>query len=72
MHRCPPAGALPPEWSSLSSLEVLTLGLNQITGTLPAAAWANLTALRWLDVGGNLLAGQLPGDWGGMASLTVA
>ena len=61
-------GTIPPEWGQLSSMTVLGLGRNHLTGTLPNE-WSTqqggqLLALQTLGLERNSLRGTIPSDWG--------
>lgn len=62
-------GTLPTAFASaLPSLNVLLLGSNSLTGTLPAA-WSSLTSLTVADLGDNHLKGSLPASWSAWSNL---
>ena len=50
------SGAIPMSWWHAPNLTRISLGMNELSGTLPAA----LTSWSYLDVSGNLLSGDLP------------
>lgn len=59
-------GPLPAELGNLTQLQVLNLGSNQLTGTLPDT-WGSTTAmfgLQQLLLTSNQLGGSLPSEWG--------
>ena len=63
------SGSLPVSFGgATASLEVLDLGANKFTGTLPAS-WAELPALRVLYVQRNTLTGTLPASWAELPAL---
>ncbi len=55
------SGSLPASWPP--DLQSLSLGFNQLNGTLPAD-YGLLTRLEELLLAGNYLTGQLPEEWG--------
>ncbi len=59
-------GTLPLSWKGATALESLSLGNNQLTGTLPAS-WGDdseFETLRTLSLENNRLSGTLPPAWG--------
>lgn len=61
-------GPLPVAWKALTQLDLLSLGLNKLTGTLPHA-WAKLTGLTILYLGENAFTGEAPAVLCGLASV---
>ena len=61
-------GALPPELSSLSTLEDLNLGGNQLTGAIPSELSA-LSRLTVLELWRNQFSGAIPAELGGLTNL---
>ncbi|KAK8303385.1 hypothetical protein V6Z11_D04G147800 [Gossypium hirsutum] len=53
-----------------SSLIVIAMAINRLTGTLPRDTFTNLTSLTTFFVGGNLLSGRIPPSIGNASSLT--
>jgi Leucine-rich repeat (LRR) protein len=64
-------GALPAELGSLSALQRLRLGSNQLTGAIPNTLGQIGASLTWLDLSANQLSGGIPGELGDLASLTL-
>ena len=60
---------IPAELGSLTSLEVLDLSTNQLTGKIPAEL-GNLTNLTHLYLSGNPLTGAIPAELGNLTNLT--
>lgn len=56
-------GTIPSAWSTLSYLNLVFLGTNQLTGTIPAFFGA-LPRLSWLQLSANRLVGSLPSGFG--------
>ncbi len=61
-------GAIPPEVTGLSHLEILDLERNQLAGTIPREL-AQLPALRELNLGVNDHTGRIPPELGELANL---
>ncbi|KAF8018079.1 hypothetical protein BT93_H3092 [Corymbia citriodora subsp. variegata] len=61
-------GPIPPQISSLKSLEVLTLSQNRLTGVIPVQVF-NLKSLIHLDLSYNLLTGTIPFQIGNLKNL---
>ncbi|CAB9506828.1 Leucine Rich Repeat [Seminavis robusta] len=61
------SGRLPSELGSVSNLERVMLGYNQITGSIPSEI-GRATAIRTLNLAGNRLSGSLPTE---LAQLSV-
>ncbi len=62
------AGAIPPEVTGLSHLEILDLERNQLAGPIPAEL-GRLQALRELNLGVNDHTGRIPRELGALANL---
>ncbi|GMN60556.1 hypothetical protein TIFTF001_029644 [Ficus carica] len=60
--------SLPPQLSSLSSLQLLNLSSTNISGTIPPS-FGQLTHLRLLDLSSNSLLGAIPPELGALSSL---
>ena len=56
------SGTLQPEWSGLTSLTSMDLGINQISVSLPAE-WSALVSLADMWLSGNQITGPLPAEW---------
>lgn len=54
------SGSFPVEFSSLTSLDVLDLWGNEMTGLLPRQSLDNMTSLKQLLLGKNLFSGSVP------------
>ncbi|GAB4824808.1 hypothetical protein Ancab_007678, partial [Ancistrocladus abbreviatus] len=63
-------GRIPPQLSSLKSLQVLTLSQNRLTGQIPLQIFS-LNSLAHLDLSYNLLTGAVPNQVGNLKSLVV-
>ena len=63
------SGPIPAELGSLTNLDNLSLGHNELTGPVPPEL-GGLTKLRFLDLAGNALTGPIPPELGELASLT--
>ena len=61
-------GEIPAELGSLSSLQTLDLGANQLTGEIPTQL-GDLSSLEWLFLSGNQLTGELPQSLTGLTML---
>ena len=46
-------GTMPTEWSSLASLQSLSLADNALSGSIPASWGPSLSTMRFLDLAGN-------------------
>lgn len=53
---------VPAAWSSLTSLQLLELEYNLLTGVLPTA-WQNLQLLQRLDLSYNQFRSTVPAEW---------
>ena len=62
------AGALPPEFGNLGSLEQVFLDANELTGAIPPEL-GRLARLDWLGLSGNKLSGAIPPELGNLAGL---
>ncbi|MQL99662.1 hypothetical protein Taro_032383 [Colocasia esculenta] len=62
------AGSIPPEISSLRSLQILTLSQNNLQGDIPGAV-AGLTSLVHLDLSYNAFTGTIPSQMGDLKNL---
>ncbi|XP_062023465.1 LRR receptor-like serine/threonine-protein kinase RGI5 [Rosa rugosa] len=60
--------SLPPQLSSLSSLQLLNLSSTNISGTIPPS-FGQLTYLRLLDLSSNSLFGPIPPELGALSAL---
>ncbi|WOG91804.1 hypothetical protein DCAR_0311058 [Daucus carota subsp. sativus] len=63
-------GPIPPQISSLKSLQILTLSQNRLTGPIPKQI-CELTSLEHLDLSYNFLSGIIPNQLGGLTNLVV-
>ncbi|PIN21361.1 Ras suppressor protein (contains leucine-rich repeats) [Handroanthus impetiginosus] len=61
-------GTIPPQISSLKSLQILTLSQNKLTGEIPVEIFS-LSSLVHLDLSYNLLSGAIPLEVGNVRSL---
>ncbi|CAH9107438.1 unnamed protein product [Cuscuta europaea] len=61
-------GSIPPQLSSLKSLQILTLSQNSLTGQIPPEIFT-LTSLLHLDFSYNMLTGHIPTQVGNLRSL---
>lgn len=61
-------GVIPPQISSLKSLQILTLSQNRFTGEIPVEIFS-LTSLVHLDLSYNLLTGTIPYQLGNLKNL---
>ncbi|MCL7038414.1 hypothetical protein MKW94_011504 [Papaver nudicaule] len=61
-------GPIPPQISSLKSLEILTLSQNQLHGKIPVEIFS-LTSLVHLDLSYNSLVGTIPSQMGNLKNL---
>jgi Leucine-rich repeat (LRR) protein len=62
------SGAMSSSISALSSLEILSLGVNNITGSI-VTTLGRLSALQLLDFYGNQLTGSLPSELAGLVNI---
>lgn len=63
-------GTIPPQISTLNSLQILTLSQNRLTGTLPVEIFASASAsLLHLDLSYNMLSGTIPLQIGNLGKL---
>lgn len=62
------AGTLPEEMELLSSLNIVQLQDNQLTGKLPRRIWSSWDQLVFLNLYNNSLTGTLPSDVGHLAT----
>ena len=53
-------GSIPDSWTTLTTLELVSLGLNELTGTLPESLINNNPNLRSIFLEDNKLSGGLP------------
>ncbi|KAL4281764.1 hypothetical protein GQ457_03G029390 [Hibiscus cannabinus] len=60
--------SLPPQLSSLSSLQLLNLSSTNVSGTIPSS-FGKLVQLRLLDLSSNSLTGSIPQELGQLSSL---
>ncbi|KAL7000632.1 hypothetical protein U1Q18_001785 [Sarracenia purpurea var. burkii] len=61
-------GSIPPQISSLMSLQILTLSQNRLGGRIPVEVFG-LTSLVHLDLSYNLLSGTIPNELGNLKNL---
>ncbi|GMY08902.1 receptor like protein 29 isoform X2 [Fagus crenata] len=61
-------GPIPPQISSLKSLQILTLSQNRLTGQIPVAIFS-LNSLVHLDLSYNMLTGTIPSQVGNLKNL---
>ncbi len=61
-------GSIPAELGSLTHLEHLDLGYNELTGSIPAEL-GSLAHLEFLDLGTNALTGPIPAELGSLTNL---
>ncbi|KAK2984042.1 hypothetical protein RJ640_001203 [Escallonia rubra] len=61
-------GSIPPQISSLKSLQILTLSQNRLSGILPSELFS-LGSLVHLDLSYNLLTGSIPNQLGSLRNL---
>ncbi|KAG0455153.1 hypothetical protein HPP92_024054 [Vanilla planifolia] len=61
-------GTIPPQVSSLRSLQVLTLSQNRLYGKIPESI-SSLTSMIHLDLSYNSLTGRIPAQMGSLSSL---
>ncbi|KAL1812746.1 hypothetical protein ACET3Z_022811 [Daucus carota] len=63
-------GSIPPQISTLKSLQTLTLSQNRLTGPIPKDI-CGLTSLQHLDLSYNFLSGTIPNQLGSLKNLVV-
>ncbi|KAG5544880.1 hypothetical protein RHGRI_017366 [Rhododendron griersonianum] len=61
-------GSIPPQISSLKSLQILTLSQNRLSGQIPVEVFA-ISSLVHLDLSYNLLTGTIPNQVGSLRNL---
>ncbi|KAG6737306.1 hypothetical protein POTOM_058820 [Populus tomentosa] len=61
------SGNIPPEWAN-TKLELLSIGVNQLTGKIPSYL-GNITTLRALNIQNNMFSGTVPSELGGLVNL---
>lgn len=61
-------GTIPPQLSSLKSLQILTLSQNRLTGRIPVQIFAS-TSLLHLDLSYNMLTGTIPPELSNLGNL---
>lgn len=61
-------GTIPPQISTLRSLQILTLSQNRLTGAIPVEIFAS-TSLLHLDLSYNMLSGTIPLEIGNLGKL---
>ncbi|KAJ6296978.1 hypothetical protein OIU78_022660 [Salix suchowensis] len=61
------SGNIPPEWAG-TKLELLSLGVNRLNGTIPSYL-GNITTLRYLSIENNMFSGTVPPELGDLVNL---
>ncbi|THU53780.1 hypothetical protein C4D60_Mb10t18040 [Musa balbisiana] len=62
------SGVIPPEFGSMTGIQLLDLSHNKLTGSIPVEI-GNLTSLLWLMLADNNLTGEIPPEMGNCRSL---
>ena len=55
----PPAGSLPPSWSTSTGMQSINVANNQLTGPLPAS-YSSMAGLQQMNVANNQIVGPTP------------
>ncbi|KAF9660932.1 hypothetical protein SADUNF_Sadunf19G0015100 [Salix dunnii] len=61
------SGNIPPEWAD-TKLELLSLGVNRLTGKIPSYL-GRITTLRFLNIENNMFSGTVPPELGDLVNL---